>query len=204
MEQSLAEEIRRAVIRAVEQRRDNLAENIVYVTDVSQCLRKTFLEYRYPQRKTKQMVYGEFLHTDVIPRIAKYLEGHKVEYEVMLTKDIEGISLVGRADLVVDGFPVELKFSNRVYDWYKLQAEYYAYMLNTNRYYIVLVTDYGYVDVVEYDRMYTDAELVDRVKRLVEHIRSGKEPEPERSEMCRFCQFRKTCLQSINLEKFVL
>ena len=155
------------------------------------------------------MVAGEVLHSEVLPAVASLLEDeHDVEVEKSVSKTVETrcmiVTLYGRIDMLIDGVPMELKFSNRIMDHHMLQAEYYAWMLGVDRYMVCIVTDDGEVKCKMFRRHIPNEKLVERIDTLMCSIMDGNPPKPEKGIWCSNCPFRSMCAASKKLSDYLV
>jgi len=160
--------------------------------------------------KTKLMAIGEHLHTDVIPTAATLLQidGYRTEYEVSVSKPVRTacmeVEVRGRIDILINGVPVELKFSNTIYDHHVLQAEYYAWILGVDRYVICVVPDKGDVKCSMFRRHIPDEYLFHRIEALTCALLEHNPPKPEKGVWCSHCPFKSLCAASRKLSDYVL
>ena len=179
--------------------------NEVYVTDLTQCFRRSWFELRYRARPrpSPQMVLGRMLHDVlelVLARDPSFASGR---FEVECSHDLgNGWVLRGRADLVTDDAVYEFKFVrapdyNRAKVVYVAQVSAYCFMLGRVVGYLVLV-DRERLDVSAL-KLEPDEDLwrnvLDRARLLIESL-EGDVPvidSPLWSWECGHCDFRVLC-----------
>jgi len=100
-------------------------------------------------------------------------------------------------------YVVELKFtsnpsrSNPFIEHYRRQAKYYAAVLNADALLLLLdhnITKY-YIELIRLDEQERLALLAEMEERYGV-LKSGKEPPPELGSWCKFCFWRKQCLNA--------
>ena len=201
--------IEEAIKTAIQRKRLHIPSGIIHVTDLTQCLRKTYYEVVSGYTKTKIMVAGEVMHSEILPQIAAMLEleGYsavdEVEVNTVVKTRCMDIDLRGRIDLVVSSIPVEIKFSNRIMDHHILQAEYYAWMLSVSEYIICVIKDDGGVECKKFRRHIPDEELVKRVETLACAVLQHEPPKPEKGVWCNTCSFKHMCAATKKLSDYV-
>jgi len=177
-------------------------DKVVWVTELTQCLRKSFYMRKMPVRRTPEMLLGEVLHRDILTALAYELN---CSAEVPVELDMGDFKLVGRADLVCDDCVVELKISKSrvVRESWVRQANTYACILKKPYYYIVVVSDA--TSVFQYVSDYRlFGEVLSRARKYyVEHIARGEPPPPEESNLCDLCEFRNLCSNVKDITKFM-
>jgi len=207
----LLELVRSGVEYAVTRFRDNVARGVVYVTDVSTCLRRAYFDVVLGYRVTKVMEGGKHAHEETLARFCEYVRsrGHSCEYEVPVSTTVEGrcmvVQLDGRVDAVIDNrIIVELKFSNRVHDHHVRQCEYYAWMMGADRYIICLVKDSGDIECVLMKRRVPDEALVSRIDALTCAVLDREPPKPEPGPWCSNCPHKPMCAASRKLTEYLV
>ncbi|RLG86901.1 MAG: hypothetical protein DRO39_01980 [Thermoprotei archaeon] len=193
------EELRRAVERALREY-PYAYPDIIHVTDAcNPCLRQAYYKRVYGSIKRPAMIEGSRVHEELLDRLA---------YELNCTEEISTvyyyqyggslIAIEGVADLLCDGYIVELKTSRRGYikDSWVMQLNAYMKMFNVDKGFIVLIHGdrESRIEVREYQfsgELWDD--FLDRVIRL--HIAlKNQEPPVERNEkLCPYCEYKNLC-----------
>lgn len=190
-----------AIKKSLREKRE-IEWNKVFVTDVSVCLRLSYYRRIHGNSIVPNMLVGEDAHSRILPRVAEELGA---KYEVSVARQIDNVVLYGRIDLLLDdGTPIELKLSNIILQHHILQAEYYAYMVGSSKFVVCVVTDMANVICKEFAREKEDRWLEQRVKRFAESLGNRVEPEPEKSYMCRWCEYRGICLGHRKLVEYIV
>lgn len=201
-ERALAQRLRNLFFTYSERERP---PNTVYVTDLTQCFRRSWLELRYRARPrpTPQMVIGRMLHDVLELVLSRDPSFAAAKFEVECSHDLgNGWALRGRADLVAEDAVYEFKFVrspdyNRAKVVYAAQVSAYCFMLGKAVGYLVLV-DRERLDV-RVLRLEPDEDLwrnvVDRAKLLIDSL-EGDVPtvdSPMFDWECRSCDFAPLC-----------
>jgi len=154
---------------------------------------------------TDKMLYGTE-HHHWFARTVPALFAEK-GYRCITELKVSFNEIRGYADMYCekDGkrYVVEVKFtsnpsrSNPFLQHYRKQAKYYASILNADA--LLLLLDYNiskyYLELImlsEQERRMLLAEMEERYNAL----KSGKEPPPEPGKWCKFCFWRKQCLNT--------
>jgi hypothetical protein len=103
--------------------------------------------------------------------------------------------LVGRVDLYIADKDknvktfVEFKTSEWVFEEHVEQANIYAVMLDVSRFYICFMPKSDIVKCKEFERTWTEQEVMQRVKQLL----SSDEPPKRENYWCSYCEFKTMC-----------
>jgi CRISPR/Cas system-associated exonuclease Cas4 (RecB family) len=201
-ERALARRLRNLFFTYSERER---GPNEVYVTDLTQCFRRSWFELRYRARPrpTPQMVLGRMLHDVLELVLARDPSFGTAKFEVECSHDLgDGWVLKGRADCVVGDAVYEFKFTrspdyNRAKVVYAAQVSAYCFMLGKVTGYLVLV-DRERLDV-QVLRLEPDEDLwrnmLDRAKLLIDSL-EGDVPtvdSPLFEWECKGCDFAPLC-----------
>jgi len=181
--------------------------DVVYVTELTGCLRRSWYRRKLGYRMTKDMIAGTAVHAELLERVVEelpvaYAESEKkVEY-VVSTGDVD-IWLVGRVDLfIADGDMrtfVEFKTSDWIFDEHIEQANIYAVMLNVDKFYICYMPKSDIVKCKEFTRTWTEQNVVERVRRFVEALTKNEPPQKEEDAWCYYCEFKAMCKKNKTL-----
>jgi CRISPR-associated protein Cas4 len=196
----------RALDRKPENRRDT-----VYVTELVGCIRRSWYRRRYGYRMNKDMIAGTAIHSELLDRVADILANSPdagfdyidVEKKVEKLLEVNGKSvwLVGRVDLYIADKQkniktfVEFKTSEWIFEEHIEQANIYAVMLNTDKFYICYMPKSDQVKCREFERMWTEQEVVQRIKQLL----SDTEPLKREGYWCNYCEFKNMCKKNKTL-----
>ncbi len=171
----------------------------VYVTELVSCPMKHYLRKRYPTLAlqlnfNEKILLGKLVHEgieSVLHKIAQLMDN--VEVEASVSKEINGVTIVGRADIVMSDAVIELKTTRSTKDLphenHILQAAIYARLLDKSRavlLYIVLNND---VRILEYD---VDPISDEMLYQLVSELKE-KKPSPRFPWECNYCVFKQFC-----------
>lgn len=172
----------------------------VYITELVNCPMKYYLRLRYPSLMVQynfneKILIGKLLHEgieSIIRRIIS-LANNNIEIEKPISLEIDGLRVIGRADIVTDSEVIEIKTTRSCnglpHDNHMLQASIYAYALNkpsARLVYIVLNND---VRILEY---YVDPITREDLEKLVMEFREAK-PSPRYTWECNYCIFKAYC-----------
>jgi len=183
-------------------RRNEVPDNVIFVTDVCRCLRRSWYERKYMFRVNVYQLEGKLAHEELQSLCRDVLGG---EPEVECRMKYRGIDIIGRCDCVLDDAVIEFKTSRAplIRENYVKQAMMYAYMLGKKHAYVVVITNNSVVlEAYEVDNNVV-YELVSRAVKLHEHLVKNEVPEPEKSELCRNCPFRNICHFDGGLTKYI-
>lgn len=198
-----ASDVEKAVYRAFrsaweEERGGGVApSNVVRVTELVQCLLKSWLErvhgYSPSDRKLVVLVLGDDVHYLMS---ARFPLG---EGEVRVEKEYRGVKIRGRVDRILGDAVLEFKTASRVplspLDHHVDQLQLYLWLTGRRRGFIVYVSKVsGEVRVFEVvkdeERI---SELLDRALTLSKSLREGIRPKPESGWLCKFCEYKHGC-----------
>jgi len=181
--------------------------DVVWVTELSGCLRRSWYRRKLGYRLTKDMLAGRVIHAELLERVVEelpvaYAEAEKkVEY-VVSVGDVD-IWLVGRVDLyIAEGDLrtfVEFKTSDWIFDEHIEQANIYAVMLNIDKFYICYMPKSDEVKCKEFSRTWTEQDVEERVKRFVESLTGKEPPQKEENTWCFYCEFKPECKKNKKL-----
>jgi CRISPR-associated protein Cas4 len=181
--------------------------DVVWVTELSGCLRRSWYRRKLGYRLTKDMLAGRAIHVELLERVAEELpvahsEAEKrVEYVVSIG-DVD-IWLVGRVDLfIADGDLrtfVEFKTSDWIFDEHIEQANIYAVMLNIDKFYICYMPRSSEVKCREFTRTWAEQDIEERVRKFVESLTGKEPPQKEENMWCYYCEFKAECRKNRTL-----
>ncbi len=176
----------------------NLPPTTICVTEISQCLLKSWFErtIRVPPSENKiiLMVLGDSTHylmKDYFPLGKGENFGEK-----LLNNEIK---IVGRADRVLEKYIIEFKTVSRIpdnpYETHINQVQLYLWLFEKEKAFIVYVSrTNGNVKIFEIMRDDSKVkELLERAKILAKSLKEGVVPKPEESVLCNFCEYKELC-----------
>jgi CRISPR-associated protein Cas4 len=183
----------------------------VYVTELVGCVRRSWYKRRYGYRMNKNMIVGVAVHKELLEVVADiladspdagfdYVDVEK-KVEKLISIDGNDVWLVGRVDLYIadkkKGIKtfVEFKTSEWVFEEHIEQANIYAVMLDVNRFYICYMPKSDQVKCKEFERTWTESNVVERVKMLL----SSSEPPRRENYWCNHCEFKNLCKKNRTL-----
>jgi len=196
-------DVEKAVYRAFrsaweEERGPGIAPpNVVRVTELVQCLLKSWLErvhgYLPSDKKLVVLVLGDDVH---------YLMNARFplgEGEVRVEKEYKGVRIRGRVDRILGDAVLEFKTASRVplspLDHHVDQLQLYLWLTGKERGFVVYVSkvngDVKAFEVVRDEERVS--ELLDRALILSKCLKEGVRPKPEPGWLCKFCEFRNKC-----------
>jgi CRISPR/Cas system-associated exonuclease Cas4 (RecB family) len=193
-EQSKIARIKEMIIKALT-RVEERSIRVFWVSELAQCLRKSFYERKYPVPPNEAMVMGRETH-EVIANKLKIEEFEDAVYGVKAVAKIEDITIRGEADIVTPEAVIELKVSKdpRLKEYYVRQVCYYKKMLGKQEAYVAIIHSGSLnVSVYKIENCYEDLEK--RAQTLFKHLVENKLPEAERGEWCGICPFTLKCLK---------
>ena len=202
--------IENAFNKALERKPENRLDT-VYVTELSGCIRRSWYRRKYGYRMNKEMIAGSAVHTELLDRVADVLAGSPgagFDY-VVAEKGVEklfdvngsGVWLAGRLDLFIAGIQnsvrtfIEFKTSEWIFEEHIEQGNIYAVMLDVDRFYICYMPKSDQVKCKEFERTWTEKEVVERIQQLL----SGSEPPKREGTWCSYCEFRNMCRKTKTL-----
>jgi len=171
--------------------------DLIYVTDVTQCLLKSWYQRTFaeppPDEKVVLLVLGDDVHY-VLNESFPIGEGER-----SAEKEFKGVKIRGRADRVLSSFVVEFKTVNIVpkepYEHHVNQAQLYLWLFDKPSAFIVYVSRKD--GKVKAFRIGRDEEkitrLLERAVELSRHLRDGTRPEPEPGWLCKYCEYASMC-----------
>jgi len=181
--------------------------NEVYATELTGCVRRSWYKRRFGYKVTKDMIAGTAVHSDVLAKVVEQLselfdvvEAEK-KVEKLLNVDGRDIWLAGRIDLYIADREkgvktfIEFKTSEWIFDEHVEQGNIYAYMLNIDKFYICFMPKSDAVKCKEFERTWTEQEVVQRIKQLLSDI----EPPKREGHWCSFCEFKSMCKKNKTL-----
>ena len=180
-------------------------ENTIYVTQVLQCLRRSYYEIRYgvdlSYKLNKHILIGSAIHKYIEYLINKYKD--RLDMYIEAEKHIEfeygKYRVVGRADIVTDEEIWEIKAVSKTYKIPSLlhitQANIYAYLLQKPRIRLIYIRDNNIDEFVyNYAPRLTDM-FFNRLNTLVIYLEHNNEPPREEDFWCSTCPYKYQCLQ---------
>ena len=179
--------------------------NTVHVTEVTQCLRKSFLMRKEGEALlSKEIFEGKSIHHYISYLIEKYRKGieSEVEYEVDL-----GLlcKVLMKPDVILDDRVVEIKTTElnkiaRPFPEHELQANFYAFVLNKPFYEIVYIKRKGEpIAFVEHPDVKMFFHVVRRIELYHNYLLKDELPEME-TKYCHRCPFYYKCYHQAKLE----
>jgi len=201
------EVVRSLVYKAFEQAyRENhyydpseLPDNILHVSELTYCARKAFYQRRNPRplsrEKTVILSFGNAGHYFV----EEYLEYPGLLKELVGYIEVDEFEIHGQADLVLDDSIAEIKTVSRIpeepFHHHLLQLNAYLKIFERSKGFLIYIDKRrGIIEVFEHtfdNNLWR--ELIERARRLYKALKENKEPEPEFSPLCRFCEFKDLC-----------
>lgn len=185
-------------------------EGEYHVTELCNCIRKAWFQRtrNEPTEKNVFMFNGLLLH-NILPKITDELAtnekipGDYVWYERKCVCELEGLRIVGSADMVTNDYVYEFKFaSNSVSDnishynmMYFNQVNAYCNMLNIDKYRIIYINNIDLsVSISEGETNKLSFEqLKDKAIELHKCITNKSMPEQEGNIYCKYCKYKKEC-----------
>jgi len=191
------------LLRAIELENREHPHDTLWVTDIAQCLRKTYYQFKYPLKPEYQLrrplVMGKAIHLWIENLLVRHRGelGIDIRTEVEVMARVEGVVVRGLADIVLDNVLYEIKTARRIpvkpYLEHILQACFYAYVLGMNKYCILYISDNGYREYC----METDNGTInifrERVKILKQSMENNTPPPREKSPLCSYCPYKRLC-----------
>lgn len=171
--------------------------DLVYVTDVTQCLLRSWYQRTFGEppsdEKVVILVLGDDVHY-ILNESFPIGEGEKTAERMY-----EGVRVRGRADRLLSTSVVEFKTVNIIpkepYDHHVAQVQLYLWLFDKQYAFIVYVSKKdGRVRAfkVERDENAIKA-LLERAAKLSKHLREGTKPEPEPGWLCKYCEYSAVC-----------
>ena len=171
----------------------------VFVTELVGCPLKYYLRKRYPSLSlqlnfNEKILLGKIVHEGIeaiLSRIEYMVDD--IQVEVPVTREVNGVTLVGRADIVTSDAVVELKTTRTLnglpHDNHKLQAGIYANLLNKPRAILVYIVLNNETKILEYE---VDPIDDDKLNELIKQLKE-KQPAPRYPWECNYCIFKQFC-----------
>jgi CRISPR/Cas system-associated exonuclease Cas4 (RecB family) len=157
------------------------------------------------------MIVGVAVHGELLEVVADILASSPdagfdyidVEKKVEKLLEVNGKSvwLVGRIDLYIADKQkniktfVEFKTSEWIFEEHIEQANIYAVMLDVPKFYICYMPKSDSIKCREFERMWTEQEVVQRIKQLL----SDTEPPKRENYWCNYCEFKNMCKKNKTL-----
>lgn len=180
-------------------------DDVLYVTEIADCLRKAYLARRVGFRAGKRMLQGAKLHGEVLDEMAERLRmaGYRAETEYEVSLALGEAVLVGRADLVVwdrdETWVVEVKTSDYVFDTHKRQVWIYRLLLDAKHAVVCYMPREDEFKCVEVELGMTLDNVVERSLKLYNALKNNTMPEPEETPLCGRCPFKHMCKKNKTL-----
>jgi len=179
---------------------EKISDDTIFVSEVTYCIRKAYLLRRDPRPFNREklviLVWGSLAHF----LVENYIDYDGVLCEKSVSVDLGGFKLKGRADIIIDDYIVELKTAyslpDKPFNHHVLQLQAYLWMLDREEGFLVYIARRagGIVSFkIERDVKYW-IEIVDRARKLHEHLKKNEIPPPEKSPLCKFCEYKEYCL----------
>jgi len=196
--------------KALDRKPEN-RQDTVYVTELVGCVRRSWYRRRYGYRMNKDMIAGTAVHSELLDRVADILaDSPEIDFDyVEIEKKIEKLFevdgrevwLVGRLDLFIVDMEkkfktfIEFKTSEWIFEEHIEQANIYAVMLNTDKFYICFMPKSDQIKCKEFTRTWTENDVVERIKMLL----SCDEPPRREGHWCNYCEFKALCKRNKTL-----
>ncbi len=171
--------------------------NIVFVTELTQCLRKSWFNRAFSSPPGDEKIVVLVLGDDVHYLMNTQFPLGEGEYSV--EKEYKGVIIKGRIDRVVGDVIVEFKTASRLpdepYEMHLDQLQLYLWLSGRKRGFIVYVSKTnGKIKVFEIDR---DDERIDilleKALAFSNCLKEGKAPLPEPGWLCKVCEYVEHC-----------
>lgn len=196
-------DVEKAVYRAFrsaweEERGTGIAPpNVVRVTELVQCLLKSWLErvhgYLPSDKKLVVLVLGDDVH---------YLMNARFplgEGEVRVEREYRGVKIRGRVDRILGDAILEFKTASRVplspLNHHVDQLQLYLWLTGKEKGFVVYVSkvngDVRAFEVVRDEERIS--ELLDRALTLSKCLKEGVRPKAEPGWLCKFCEYKNKC-----------
>jgi len=174
---------------------------VIFVTDITRCLRRAYYSYFNPQPSSPQAVVGQLLHrafaSTLRDKIGAYFE---VGFTIGLGRDWV---LKGRCDMLFADSVYEFKFVRSIprakeREGYNLQVQLYCHAFRARKGYLVFVDrDTFDIEIVEVELRDGVAEsLLDDARYLADCLEKGVPPgraSPRFAGECEYCEFVEVC-----------
>lgn len=171
--------------------------NVVYPTELNQCLRKSWYERAVaeppPPERLVLFLLGEKLH-DVAEEYFPIGTGEKI-----FEKTVEGVVIRGRLDRELPSCLVEFKSTTNIPEsprpYHVDQAQLYMWLTEKDLAFIVYVSkNTGEVKAFQVQR--DEKRIEELLKRAVDysgHLKTGVPPQPEPGFLCKYCDYAQLC-----------
>jgi len=196
-----SEWIYKQLLEAIEYRQRELRINVIHVSEVSQCLRKSYFN------RTKSIIISDIqiLLNSIGDAIHKMFQqymtskGWSAEFEISMS--LKDFQLVGHVDLYnpLENVIIEIKTINGIpnepYTSHVLQANTYGFMARVKNIFIAYIDRArGRIKVFKINRdKQMFKEVMRRAKLLHKSLKSKQPPSPEPSPLCNLCPWRSIC-----------
>jgi|GEM_PF-1781370 len=180
-----------------------------YISSLSSCLRRAYYEKIFPELVLEQIRKSTF-EGEAIHYFVKYLVDlggkllfEKINAEVPVEYEFEGIKIVGRADIVLKDRIIELKtcrnIPSRPYFSHVLQANAYAYLLKKKMFEVTYLGMHNIRSFVYDTSKELFERLLDRARILRKALIFSVAPEREPSPLCVKCPYYHVCFRQMQL-----
>ncbi|MCS7105318.1 MAG: PD-(D/E)XK nuclease family protein [Thermofilaceae archaeon] len=171
--------------------------NVVYPTELNQCLRKSWYERMVaePPQPERLVLFllGEKLH-DVAGEYFPLGSGEK-----SFEKTVEGVIVRGRLDRELESCIVEFKSVTSIPEkprpYHVDQAQIYMWLTDKEQAFVVYVSkSTGEVKAFKVER--DEARIQELLRKAVEysiHLQRGFPPPPEPGWLCKYCEYAHLC-----------
>jgi len=190
----------------------HIKDKTIYVTQVCQCLRKSFYELTMPivdinDVFRKHLVIGSSIHLYIQKLLSNYCGelGYKCRIEVPIEFEYNNYKILGRADAVINDVVVEFKTTVKDVKipnmLHLMQTNLYTHILGLNKYVVVYVTPN---DILEFNYTFNNELLnmfMRRLNILVNALNSMNVPSPEEDVWCKNCLYKHLCVKSLDMFK---
>lgn len=177
-------------------------DDVIHVSEASNCLRRAWFERRRPQPALDPsnivLTIGSSVHNVLQSHLAR--KGWLKEVETRVA--YKDFIIVGSADLYhpEEHVVVELKTSNnppsQPYHSHVLQTNAYVHFLNAKHGYIVYIGKAGSVKVHQVKRSRRGLrELFDRAETLYKALTTNTPAPPEHGPWCEYCPYKWFCMK---------
>lgn len=171
-------------------------ENVIFVSELSTCLRYSFLARKMKKRVTAKMLAGKLVHDAILSKIAERLGGRA---EVSCGIELQDFSIWGRADIYIpdENMVIEVKVTEPRQDniqRYMMQLQFYMNLLRCDIGLLVFMSDEIYTYGALLDKEYRDI-MIERARILYWCLKGDKLPDIKylTAKDCKKCEFRRVC-----------
>lgn len=171
--------------------------NLIYVTELTQCLRKSWYARAMGIPPADEKIVVLLLGDDV-----HYLINSQFplgEGEKSFEKEYNGVRVRGRVDRIVGSTILEFKTISRLpqepLPHHVEQMQLYFWLSDSSKGFLVYVAKTnGGIRVFEVERdEETIKMLLEKAVMLSDSLKKGEPPDPEKSWLCDYCEFRAQC-----------